>query len=145
MVKGANVAPAERVGPDDEKVTLNIGSVDLGRIDLLVREGMYSSRTDFIRDAVRGQLERHTKLVDEVVTRKEYVVGFTMFTRSDLERLRDQDKRMSVRVVGMLRFARDVPVDLVAAVVEDISILGSLRGPDDVVDYLRDMERGALR
>src|SRR5688500_14457061 len=120
------MTPAERVGPDDEKVTLNIGSVDLGRIDLLVREGMYSSRTDFIRDAIRGQLERHTKLVDEVVSRKEYVVGFTQFNRADLERLRDKGQRLSVRVVGMLRFARDVPLDLVAEVVEDITVLGSM-------------------
>jgi Arc/MetJ-type ribon-helix-helix transcriptional regulator len=33
---------------ETEKITLNLGPVDLGQIDLLVQEGFYSNRTDFI-------------------------------------------------------------------------------------------------
>jgi Ribbon-Helix-Helix transcriptional regulator family len=44
--------------PDSEKITINLGFVDLGRVDLMVREGFYSNRADFIRTAIRNQLER---------------------------------------------------------------------------------------
>jgi Arc/MetJ-type ribon-helix-helix transcriptional regulator len=135
------MAPAERAGPADEKVTINLGPVDLGRIDLLVREGVFSSRTDFIRDAIRGQLDDHTKLVDDVVTRKEYQVGFLSHSRADLEALAKKGRKLQVRVVGMYKLGADVPLGLAKKVLDDVTILGSVRGPQDVVAWIK--ERGA--
>ena len=37
---------------ETEKITINVGFVDLGHIDLRVREGFYTNRTDFIRTSI---------------------------------------------------------------------------------------------
>src|SRR5690242_15769565 len=110
------MAPAERSGPEDEKVTINLGPVDLGRVDLLVREGVFSSRTDFIRGAIRKQLEEHTKLVDDVVTRKSYNVGLIVYTKGDLEKMRDEGTRVRLRTVGVCIFGPGVTKELVSKV-----------------------------
>jgi Arc/MetJ-type ribon-helix-helix transcriptional regulator len=131
------MAPAERSGPEDEKITINLGPVDLGRIDLLVREGVFSSRTDFIRDAIRDHIEENGKIVDDVVTRKEYQVGYLSHTRADLEKLRKKKQKLRVRVVGVYKLADDVTKDLVADVLEDVNVLGSFRGPKDVIEWMK--------
>jgi Arc/MetJ-type ribon-helix-helix transcriptional regulator len=131
------MVPAERSGPEDEKVTINLGPVDLGRVDLLVREGVFSSRTDFIRDAVRRQLEEHTDIVKEVVTRKSYNVGLTAWTKKDLEETRRKGERVRLRTVGVCIFGPGVTKQLDDDVFEDISVLGSVRGPKEVVDWVR--------
>ncbi len=131
------MTPAERSGPEDEKITINLGSVDLGHIDLLVREGVYSSRSDFIRNSIRSQLSAHIKLIDEVIVRKEYQVGFLYHSRADLERRRDKGEKLHVKVVGMYKLGSDVTRTLASAVLEDVTILGSLRGPKEVIAWLR--------
>jgi Arc/MetJ-type ribon-helix-helix transcriptional regulator len=131
------MAPAERSGPEDEKVTINLGPVDLGRIDLLVREGVYSNRTDFIRDAIRNQLEDNKRIVDDVVVRKDYTIGYLSHSRADLERLRKKGERLKVRVVGVYKLADDVTPQLAKAVIEEVNVLGSFRGPKDVVAWMR--------
>jgi len=131
------MAPAERSGPDDEKVTINLGPVDLGRVDLLVREGVYSSRTDFIRGAIRKQLDEHSKLVDDVVTRKSYNVGLVVYSKGELEKLREKGERVRLRTVGVCIFGPGVTKELVSEVFEDISVLGSLRGPKEVVEWVK--------
>ncbi len=134
------MTPAERSGPEDEKITINLGSVDLGHIDLLVREGVYSTRSDFIRSAIRGQLSTHSKLVDEVITRKEFQVGFLFHSKADLERRRNKGEKLRIKVVGMYKLGSDVTKALAADVLEDVTVLGSLRGPREVVSWLRDKQ-----
>jgi Arc/MetJ-type ribon-helix-helix transcriptional regulator len=131
------MSPAERFGPADEKVTINVGPVDLGKIDLLVSEGLYGSRTDLIRDAIRRQLERHEVLVNEVVTRREFVVGFTSYNRTDFERFRSKGQRIKMRVVGVARLAPDITPELADEVIEDISVMGSLRASKPVLEILK--------
>ena len=131
------MAPAERAGPEDEKVTINVGPVDLGRIDLLVREGVFSSRTDFIRDAIRDQLEDHTKLVDDVVTRKEFQVGFLYHSKADLERHKKKGEKLRIKVLGVYKLGDGVTKELVADVLEEVNVLGSFRGPKDVVEWMK--------
>lgn len=131
--------PAERAGPEDEKVTINLGPVDLGRIDLLVREGVYSSRTDFIRGAIRRGLQDHERLLEEVVTRRELTVGFLFHSRADLEAHRAKGERLRVRVLGVYKIAADVTLDLAEDVYEQVTVHGSLRGPRDVVDALKSL------
>ena len=135
------MAPAERSGPEDEKITINLGPVDLGRIDLLVREGVYSSRTDFIRGAIRGQLEDQKQLVDDVATRKEYTVGFLYHSRADLERHRDKGERLRVRVIGVYKLADDVTKDLASDVLEEVNVLGSFRGPKELIASMREVRK----
>lgn len=138
------MAPAERAGPEDEKVTINIGPVDLGRIDLLVREGVFSSRTDFIRDAIRDQLEEHGKLVDDVVTRKQIQIGFIYHTKADLERYRKKKEKLRIKVLGVYKLGAGVTKELAADVYEEVNVLGSLRGPKDVVEWMKS-QRGEDR
>ena len=110
-----------------EKITINLGLVDLGQIDLLVQEGFYANRTDFIRSAIRTQLATRASAVDQSVQRNALVLGTQNYSRDDLERLRVDGKRVQIRVLGLATIARDVPVDLALATVESVEVLGAFR------------------
>jgi len=117
-------APAGRV-PDAEKLTINLGFVDLGQIDLLVREGFYANRTDFIRTAIRVQLAGHGDVLKQTVARKQFVLGVQHYRRADLEALRDAGQRLTVHVLGLATIADDVPPELARDTIERIVVLGA--------------------
>ena len=118
---------------DTEKVTLNLVPVDLGRIDLLVSQGLYSSRTDLIRTAIRRLLDEHGGTLNEAVTRDAFAVGAVSYDRAALERV---EGSLHVRVLGMLRFAADVTPELADRKIEHLAIRGALRGPEAVLKKL---------
>ena len=118
--------------PDTEKLTLNIGYVDLGKIDLLVREGFYSNRSDFIRTAIRNQLSSQATDLERVVVRQTFDVGLREFSRAELEAKRLAGERLSVNVVGLARIAPDVPGELAAATIASITVLGALQASPEV-------------
>src|SRR3984893_1324051 len=103
---------------DTEKITINLGLIDLGQIDLLVQEGFYSNRTDFIRTAIRNQLATHAEVVRQSVARKTLVLGLQHYTRQDLEALRDAGQRLRINVLGLATIADDVPPELALATIE---------------------------
>ena len=100
---------------DSEKITINIGHVDLGHIDLMVQELFYSNRTDFIRTAIRNQLERHADTVKQAVARKMVELGLRDYSRADLEAVRAAGQMLDIRVLGLARIANDVTAELVLA------------------------------
>src|SRR6266403_5146858 len=102
---------AERVA-DSEKITINLGHVDLGHIDLMVQEGFYSNRTDFIRTAIRNQLERHTDALKQTLARKNVELGLRHFSREDLEAVRAAGEMLQIRVLGLASIANDVTPEL---------------------------------
>ena len=110
-----------------EKITINLGLVDLGQIDLLVQEGFYSNRTDFIRTAIRNQLSATSATVTSTVARKTLVLGTEHYTRRDLEELRADGRRVSIRVVGLASLAPDIPPDLALATIDSVEVLGAFR------------------
>lgn len=110
---------------ESEKITLNLGPVDLGQIDLLVQEGFYSTRTDFIRTAIRNQLLAHADVVKQTVARKTLVLGLQHYTRKDLEAVRAAGQKLQVRVLGLATIAEDVSPELALATIEEISVLGA--------------------
>src|SRR5690242_20499697 len=112
---------------ETEKITINLGPVDLGRIDLLVQEGFYSNRTDFIRTAIRVQLATHAEAVRDSVARQSLALGVQHFTRGDLEAVRDAGERLQISVLGLASIAEDVSVELALASIESITVLGALR------------------
>ena len=112
-----------------EKITINLGLVDLGQIDLLVDEGFYANRTDFIRTAIRRQLELRTAAVDESVARRTLVLGVQHYTRSDLEELRAAGRTVDLRVLGLATLADDVTPELTLATIRSVEVLGAFRGP----------------
>lgn len=120
-------APSPARTADTEKITINLGFVDLGRIDLLVREGFYASRSDLIRTAIRAQLDRHDAAIAPTITRDEFVMGLRDLSRAELERLRAARQMLDLRVIGLARFARDIPPDLVTATIRSIEVLGTLQ------------------
>lgn len=124
--------------PGTEKITINLGPVDLGRIDLLVEQGVYSNRTDLIRTAIRNQLERHASLIDQVVVSKEYALGVYRLTKKGLEKRRAAGERVRLRVIGMVDIAKDVEPDLAREAIDSIVVLGVLRAPRGVEDALGD-------
>lgn len=123
---------------DTEKITINLGHVDLGRIDLLVREGFYTNRTDFIRSAIRGQLGTEARAVEQSVERHRFEMGLFDITRADLERLLDAGEVMHLRVVGLARIATDVDAELARQAIGSLSVLGSLQATKDVKAALAD-------
>jgi Arc/MetJ-type ribon-helix-helix transcriptional regulator len=110
----------------DEKLTLNIGCIDLGQIDLLVQEGFYSNRSDLIRTAIRRLLATHEDIVQQVVLRKTLVLGIQHYTQSDLQALRQAGERLQIRVLGLASFADDVSPELALDTIESITVLGAL-------------------
>ena len=123
---------------DNEKITINLGHVDLGRIDLLVRDGFYANRTDFIRTAIRNQLTAEQARVAQAVKRQRMEVGLLDLTRSDLEAVRARNEMLDIRVVGLARIAADVPVDLALATIGTIHVLGALQASPDIKAALTD-------
>ncbi|ETX29057.1 CopG family transcripitonal regulator [Roseivivax isoporae LMG 25204] len=123
---------------DTEKVTLNLGPVDLGRIDLLVREGFYSNRTDFIRAAIRGQLATDGAALAQSVARHRLEMGLFDVTRADLEALIDRGEVLHLRVLGLARIADDVTPDLARAAIASLTVLGALQAPAEVKAAIAD-------
>jgi len=110
-----------------EKITINLGLVDLGQIDLLVQEGFYSNRTDFIRTAIRNQLVVHKEEVKRTVARKTLVLGVQYYTRSDLEAVRAAGEKLQINVLGLASIADDVSPELALATIDSIEVLGAFR------------------
>ena len=112
---------------DTEKITINLGPIDLGQVDLLVQEGFYSNRTDFIRTAIRNQLAQHAEQLRRSVARKTLVLGVQHYTRQDLEAVRAAEQKLQINVLGLATIAEDVPAELALATIESIAVLGALR------------------
>jgi Arc/MetJ-type ribon-helix-helix transcriptional regulator len=112
-----------------EKITINVGLVDLGEIDLLVGEGFFANRTDFIRTAIRRQLQTRADAVERTVARRDLVLGTEHLTRGDLEALRDAGQTIELRVLGLATIADDVTPELAAATIASVEVLGSFRAP----------------
>ena len=124
--------------PDSEKITINLGFVDLGQIDLLVADGFYSNRTDLIRTAIRNQLERHAETVKKSVARKQLDLGLVHYARRDLEAVRDRGETLHIQVLGMASIGRDVSPDLARASISSITVLGTLQASPEVRAALAD-------
>ena len=110
-----------------EKITLNMGPVDLGQIDLLVREGFYQNRTDFIRTAIRNQLNTHAEAVKQTVVRKELVLGLQHYARSDLEAVRAVGETLEIKVLGLASIADDISPELAVETIASLEVLGAFR------------------
>ena len=126
---------------DSEKITINLGYVDLGRIDLLVREGFYSNRTDLIRTAIRNQLERHADAADRSVQRQGLDLGLRHYGRGELEAARDAGLRLDIRVLGLASIAQDVTPELARAAIGSVVVLGALHASPTVKAALADRTR----
>ena len=127
--------------PDSEKITINLGYVDLGQIDLLVDEGFYSNRSDFIRTAIRNRLDRHTDAMKESVARRQLNLGLRRYERAELEAVRAAGERIHSQVLGLAVIAPDVSVDLARATIASIEVLGALQASPEIKTALSDRIR----
>jgi len=127
--------------PDAEKITINLGFVDLGQIDLLVKEGFYSNRTDFIRSAIRQQLMTHSDAVRSAVVRNDVTLGLRSYSRAELETLQAAGQTVNIRGLGLTSIAPDVSPDLARATIESIVVLGALNATPQVKAALADRLR----
>ena len=126
-----------RVG-ETEKMTINLGVVDLGQIDLLVQEGFYSNRTDLIRTAIRNQLSVHAEEVKRTIARRTLVLGLQHFSRADLERAQAAGEMLQIQVLGLARIANDVSPELARATIESVVVLGAFQASAAVRSALAD-------
>ena len=125
-------------GSETEKITINLGFVDLGQIDLLVQEGFYSNRTDFIRTAIRNQLVTHADAVKQTVARNTLVLGLQQYTRRDLEAVQAAGQTLQIQGLGLVSIADDVSPELAQATIDSIVVLGALRASPEVKAALAD-------
>ena len=126
---------------ESEKITINLGHVDLGHIDLLVSEGVYANRTDLIRTAIRREVDRHADLTRQSVARKQVELGLRHYERPELEALRDKGETLDIRVLGLAVIAPDVPGELARATIASVEVLGSLQASPEVRQALADRLR----
>jgi Arc/MetJ-type ribon-helix-helix transcriptional regulator len=123
---------------DSEKITINLGYVDLGHIDLMVQDGFYSNRTDFIRTAIRNQLDRHADVVRQSVARKTLDLGLRHYSRADLEAARNSGEMLHIKVLGLASVAGDVTPELARASIASVTLLGALHASPEVKSALAD-------
>jgi Arc/MetJ-type ribon-helix-helix transcriptional regulator len=137
----SNVHELRPKPPETEKITINLGYVDLGHVDLMVQDGFYSNRTDFIRTAIRNQLERHADVVKQSTARKSLELGLRNYSREDLEAARRAGKMLHINVLGLASIAQDVTADLARATIASVSVLGALHASPAVKAALADRTR----
>ena len=137
----ANMLVLRDKGGDTEKITINLGFVDLGRVDLLVQEGFYSNRTDFIRTAIRNQLVSHAEAVAQSIVRHTLELGLRDYSRADLESVKAAGEKLHIKVVGLARIASDVTPELALATIESITVLGALQASAELKSALADRIR----
>ena len=126
-----------------EKITINMAPVDLGQIDLLVQEGFYQNRTDFIRTAIRNQLSTHAEAVKQTVARKTLVLGLQHYTRRDLEAVRATGERLQIKVLGLASIADDVSPELALGAIDSLEVLGAFRASPAVKAALAERIRSS--
>ena len=125
-------------GSDTEKITINLGLIDLGQIDLLVQEAFYSNRTDFIRTAIRNQLQTHAEVVKQTVSRKTMVLGLRHYSRDDLEAVRASGQQLQIHVLGLASVGHDVDAELARAAIASVHVLGVFQASSAVKSALAD-------
>ena len=133
-----NVRELRPKGADSEKITINLGFVDLGHIDLLVQDGFYANRTDFIRTAIRNQIERHGDSVRKSVIRHALDLGLKHYSRAELEAARASGEMLRINVLGLVSIARDVTPELALATIFSLTVLGALHASAEVKAALAD-------
>lgn len=127
MNNNTAIAPVKSKLAESEKITINLGFVDLGQVDLLVAEGFYGNRTDFIRTAIRNQLSIHAEAVKQVVARKLLVLGLQHFSADELRALQAAGQTLQIRVLGLATIAQDVTPELALATIDSLEVLGALQ------------------
>ena len=141
MPKPAKPVALKSQPADSEKITINLGFVDLGQIDLLVNEGFYGNRTDFIRTAIRNQFGGHAEALKQVVARKTLVLGLQHFSAADLRAVKAARQTLQIRVLGLATIADDVTPELALATIGSIEVLGALRASPEVKAALAARQR----
>jgi len=136
-----NVHELRSKGGETEKITINLGFVDLGHIDLMVQEGFYSNRTDFIRTAIRNQLDRHADVVNQSTARQSLDLGLRHYSREDLEAARAAGQMLDIRVLGLASIAMDVTPELARATIASVVVLGTLQASPAVKTALTERMR----
>jgi Arc/MetJ-type ribon-helix-helix transcriptional regulator len=126
---------------DTEKITINLGVVDLGKIDLLVEQGFFTNRTDFIRAAIRSHLDKHDTELQETITRNNFAVGIMVYTRTGLQKRLDKGEMLDILVVGMFAIAEDVTPELALSTINSIKVLGIFEASKEVKEALADRIR----
>jgi Arc/MetJ-type ribon-helix-helix transcriptional regulator len=134
------IEPRQRAG-ETEKMTVNVGVVDLGQVDLLVQEGFYSNRSDLMRTALRNQLALHADMLRQTLTRRTLTVGLQHYSRADLESVVAAGRRLQVQVVGLARIADDVTPQLACDAIESVTVLGAFQASPAVRQALSDRMR----
>lgn len=118
--------------PETEKITINMPAVDLGKIDLLVQEGIFTNRTDFIRTAIRSQIDKHNFEIQQSVTRHSFGIGVISYSKSDLERRMEKGEKLDISIVGLLHLHNDISPELALRAIQSIQLRGIFKASDEV-------------
>ena len=135
-----NIQELRPKAADSEKITINLGFVDLGHVDLLVQDGFYANRTDFIRTAIRNQLDRHNDVLKRSVARQQLDLGLRRYGKRELEAARDAGETLHIQVLGLAVIDMDVSAQLAREAIASLRVLGALQASAEVKAALRDRQ-----
>ena len=129
---------------ETEKITINMNVVDLGKVDLLVEQGFYSNRTDFIKTAIRSQLTTYSNVVEPLIKEKSFAVGISYFNKSLLEEVHSQNKQLDIKVVGMLVLADDIVEELAIKTINSVKVFGVLKASPEIKEVINQINHEKL-
>ena len=130
-----------------EKITVNLPVVDLGKIDYLVEQGFYNTRTEFIRTSIKSEIDKNSFAINRVIQVEDskegtfFSVGVISLNKSDLERYVTKNKKVAIFVMGMCFIGKNVTVELASKTIKSFKVYGIKKGPKDVMDYLSKLGR----
>lgn len=121
-----------------EKITINVNTSDLGKIDLLIHEGYYSNRTDFIKSAIKSQVNKHDDEINMILSskkKKDWFVGVYVLTEDELQALKRYGRKKAIRGMGLLIVDKDVSLDLMKTSISAIETYGVCRCSSEIKRY----------
>ena len=121
-----------------ENVTLEIDAEIVGKIEVLVEKGLYKDPTDFFENAIEKQLSLHKATFEKYERKKTTVIGILIYSAEELEKYAQKNNKLEIKVIGSLRFGKDVTPELIEASISKIYLAGRLRAPDDVIPFLNE-------
>lgn len=129
----------KKVNEQSEKITINVNHIDLGKIDLLIDNGFFSNRSDFIRAAIRNELNKNGSYVEEKIEKKGFLVGIAKYNEDDFQKAIESNQLINLRIIGLFVIDSNVPLELVKQSVKKIDVKGTLIAPKEIKDYLNSL------
>jgi Arc/MetJ-type ribon-helix-helix transcriptional regulator len=121
-----------------QQLNVTMDAEEIHQVDLMVEQGLYASRKDFLQLAARNLLREHGVEVPRPMTGELKVAGIAVHNRKSLEKLRAAGRQLELNVTGIFRLADDVTPELACAVIKSLTLRGTFEASAEVKATLKD-------